>query len=341
MTYKEISELVTERSKSIILRNARKGNCSISQDSIEVSSKPLDATERGENNIRALENYKRRIYDAWSVLRAAQIIVKVDKKHFKYNSYILEGGPEDSSELDSSVVDQERRIRATVGQLNSYSQFRRVEDQLPQEINPYANPVQEVAHEQVLQFINNTEERCRETYMRIQQRLAYLQDLSSSNLALKRLVKRNAKREAQNGKVSQSGTSNCDSEKERNCKLPFVVANYMPDPTSIRFGASGRNMGLEHLGNTVKVVSKTPIQAFDDQECLRYLNLSGDGDEEIDHMANSQSEDDHINMRENRSVKNSFFREAPNGFGILREKAPVADERSSDNRANNSFSLPR
>ena len=30
MTYKEISELVTERSKSIILRNARKGNCSIS-----------------------------------------------------------------------------------------------------------------------------------------------------------------------------------------------------------------------------------------------------------------------------------------------------------------------
>ena len=71
MTYKEISELVTERSKSIILRNARKGNCSLSQDSIEVSSKPQDATERGENNIRALENYKRRIYDAWSVLRAA------------------------------------------------------------------------------------------------------------------------------------------------------------------------------------------------------------------------------------------------------------------------------
>ena len=100
-------------------------------------------------------------------------------------------------------------------------------------------------------------------------------------------------------------------------------------------------MGLEHLGNTVKVVSKTPIQAFDDQECLRYLNLSGEGDEEIDQMASSQSEDDHTNVRENRSVKNSFFREAPNGFGIMREKAPVAEDRSADQRANNSFSLPR
>ena len=199
-----------------------------------------------------------------------------------------------------------------------------------------------MAHEQVLQFINNTEERCRETYLRIQQRLAYLQDLSSSNLALKRLVKRNAKRESQTSKASQSSSSNFEnSEKERNCKLPFVVANYVPDPTSIRFGASGRTMGLEHLGNTVKVVSKTPIQAFDDQECLRYLNLSGDGDEEIDHMASSQSEDDHINLRENRSVKNSFFREAPNAFGIRREKAAAIEEMSSGDRANNSFSLPR
>ena len=177
--------------------------------------------------------------------------------------------------------------------------------------------------------------------MRIQQRLAYLQDLSSSNLALKRLVKRNAKRESNNSKNSQSGSSNFDSEKERNCKLPFVVANYMPDPTSIRFGASGRSMGLEHLGNTVKVVSKTPIQAFDDQECLRYLNLSGDGDEEVDHMVSSQSEDERNNLRENRSVKNSFFREAPNAFGIRREKAATIEEMSGGDRANNSFSLPR
>ena len=190
--------------------------------------------------------------------------------------------------------------------------------------------MQEVAHEHVIQFINNTEERCRETYLRIQQRLAYLQDLSSSNLALKRLVKRNAKKEAQTSKMSQSGSSNIDSEKERNCKLPFVVANYMPDPTSIRFGASGRSMGLEHLGNTVKVVSKTPIQAFDDQECLRYLNLSGDGDEEVDHMVSSQSEDEHNNLRENRSVKNSFFREAPTTYGMMREKAPAIEDRSPE-----------
>ena len=40
---------------------------------------------------RAIENYRRRIYDAWSVLNAAQIIVKTDgSKQYKYNRDVLE-----------------------------------------------------------------------------------------------------------------------------------------------------------------------------------------------------------------------------------------------------------
>ena len=42
--------------------------------------------------IRAVDNYRRRIYDAWSVLRAANIIEKdADPKRFRYNREVLEG----------------------------------------------------------------------------------------------------------------------------------------------------------------------------------------------------------------------------------------------------------
>ena len=46
-----------------------------------------------------------------------------------------------------------------------------------------------------MQFVETTENQCKETYSSIQNRLAYLKDLSLSNLALKRLIKRNKKRE--------------------------------------------------------------------------------------------------------------------------------------------------
>lgn len=42
-----------------------------------------------------------------------------------------------------------------------------------------------------------TEEKCGETYQRIRKRLGELRDLSASNLALRRLIKRNMKRERQ------------------------------------------------------------------------------------------------------------------------------------------------
>ena len=47
-----------------------------------------------EAQFRAMENFRRRIYDAWSVLVAAGIIEKTDNKLFRYNSRILEGKAE-------------------------------------------------------------------------------------------------------------------------------------------------------------------------------------------------------------------------------------------------------
>ena len=41
---------------------------------------------------RAIENYRRRIYDAWSVLNAANILQKASSKstkQFKYNRFVL------------------------------------------------------------------------------------------------------------------------------------------------------------------------------------------------------------------------------------------------------------
>ena len=46
-------------------------------------------------------------------------------------------------------------------------------------------------HEAIMEFIDVTEKQCNETYSSIKNRLTYLKDLSLSNMALRRLVKRN------------------------------------------------------------------------------------------------------------------------------------------------------
>ena len=55
-----------------------------------------------EQQFRGIENYRRRIYDTWSVLRASNIIEKVGHKHYSYNSLILEGAPQGTTEGTSN-----------------------------------------------------------------------------------------------------------------------------------------------------------------------------------------------------------------------------------------------
>ena len=63
------------------------------------------------------------------------------------------------------------------------------------------------------------------------------------------------------------------------CKMPFVLAGYTPDDSSA--SASESVMGLERNNMYLKVNSKTPIRAYDDQECLRYLNFNQDDEQAV------------------------------------------------------------
>lgn len=81
LTYKEVSDLVTAKNYQSIIDECEKRSPDLSFDS--AITKPKDggiasSAELGEVHARAIENYRRRIYDAWSVLRATNIIVKAD-----------------------------------------------------------------------------------------------------------------------------------------------------------------------------------------------------------------------------------------------------------------------
>ena len=79
MTYKEVSDLVTEKNYQSIIDECDKRSPDLSFDS--ATTKPKNAAqevELSQVHERAIENYKRRIYDSWSVLRATNIIVKAD-----------------------------------------------------------------------------------------------------------------------------------------------------------------------------------------------------------------------------------------------------------------------
>lgn len=80
--------------------------------------------------------------------------------------------------------------------------------------------------------------------------------------------------------------------------MPFVVANYVPNPEEIRSSSKGNALGLDLRRTQLRVVSKTPIRAMDDRACLRYLDLS-DSEEEEQH---------HENWREKHHVSRKFYR---------------------------------
>ncbi len=145
--------------------------------------------------------------------------------------------------------------------------------------------------------ISAVDKHSQSTYARIHARLDDLRELSTSNLALKRLIKRNMKREhilSKNlGQII--GASQCSTNQQ--VKIPFVVAKYQPDPSSIPAGKKGRSMGLANQRNAMQLASKVPIRILDDQACLRYLDLE-----------DSESEEDHTECkRGNGSVSRNFY----------------------------------
>ena len=116
LTYKQVADLVTADNHDDILAEcaARHPNSRSSQKQPRLikgknGTINMDGT-LNEHQFRAIENYRRRIYDAWSVLRASNIIVKVDSKHFRYNCDVLEGAQE-------SVRDETGKVTITAEKL--------------------------------------------------------------------------------------------------------------------------------------------------------------------------------------------------------------------------------
>ena len=56
---------------------------------------------------------RRRIYDAWNVLKAANIIVEFDEKHFRYNPAILQDFDFSPSSKNEELI--EEQLQLTIG----------------------------------------------------------------------------------------------------------------------------------------------------------------------------------------------------------------------------------
>ena len=122
LTYKEVSDKVTQANYQAILEEADRRSPDLSFDSAHTKGKNGTVNENGEltdSQFRAVENYRRRIYDSWSVLRAANIISKVDRKRFKYNRSVLEGlvdEPADDKRM-TVTADKLKRILETINRI--------------------------------------------------------------------------------------------------------------------------------------------------------------------------------------------------------------------------------
>jgi len=69
-----------------------------------------------EAQAKAIQNYQRRIYDSWSVLRATNVIERASGKSFRYNSRVLEGAADEDNTISA---DKLRRILQSVNSMES------------------------------------------------------------------------------------------------------------------------------------------------------------------------------------------------------------------------------
>ena len=101
ITYKTLADRVTNANLEDILSEVqRRCPTQAAHEASSCTKKGKNGTvnvngELSEPQFRAIENFRRRIYDAWSVLRASGIIEKVDERHFQFNKEFLMRPDED------------------------------------------------------------------------------------------------------------------------------------------------------------------------------------------------------------------------------------------------------
>ena len=61
---------------------------------------------------------RRRIYDAWNVLKAASIIVEYDDKHFRYNPAVLKEFEIQAGQSEEEIIQERLQLTAGKGPHN-------------------------------------------------------------------------------------------------------------------------------------------------------------------------------------------------------------------------------
>ena len=125
MTYREVADRVTAANYDAILAEVagRGGSAQYSANEHgHFKGKNGTVNVNGalnEAQFKAIENYRRRIYDAWSVLRASNIIEKTDSKHFRYNEQVLEGAQEAAAAQPGKMTITADKLRSILESINS------------------------------------------------------------------------------------------------------------------------------------------------------------------------------------------------------------------------------
>ena len=131
---------------------------------------------------------RRRIYDAWNVLKAASIIVPRDRseKYFMYNQQLVVEEALEYEQAHANVGTENRSIQEEVDEENR-SQGKKSEEESKDTDERVAGKTNaELGVE-----VEELEEECQSKTEKVQAKFHMIRELVKSQLELKRLIKRN------------------------------------------------------------------------------------------------------------------------------------------------------
>jgi len=112
-------------------------------------------------------------------------------------------------------------------------------------------------------MVSDGERQNKEQYSRIESKFNKLTELMKQQVGLRRLIKRNRKMEEQRDHATKAGGRQyTKKKKEELCKIPFIVASYVPD----------RNReSLEYNEKSLKLTSVKPVKCYGDANILSMM----------------------------------------------------------------------
>lgn len=145
--------------------------------------------------------------------------------------------------------------------------------------------------EEVNLMVADVERENKEQYGRIESKFNKLTELMKQQVGLRRLIKRNRKLEEQRDAAVKAGSRQYTKKKrEEICKIPFIVASYVPD----------RNReSLEYNEKSLKLTSVKPVKCYGDANILSMMQLS--------ELKSTKDFAKHLG-EDNQTIPNAFLR---------------------------------